>query len=493
MTRRHFLARSAAGAALAAGPGWLRAENEAAAPAAGRPNIVVILADDMGHGHVGCLNPRSKIPTPNIDRLAREGVTFTDAHSGSAVCSPTRYGLLTGRYAWRTRLVAGVLGPYDPPLIEKDRLTLPALLKQHGYRTACIGKWHLGWQWPREGRGEPDFAKPIAEGPVTRGFEYYFGTDVPNYPPYCFIGNDRTVGLPTAHRTEQNLDGRPGPMLPGWKFDQILPTLTERAVAWMGERAAEKQPFFLYFPLTSPHEPIAPSAAFRGKSGLNALGDFLIETDAVVGQVLDALERHGQARNTLVIFTTDNGSSLYTGGQELQRAGHEPSGQFRGHKATIYEGGHRVPFFARWPGKIAAGSQSDETLCLTDLMATCAALVGAPLPPNAAEDSYNLLPALLGERRDKPLREATVHQAGNGQLAIRQGPWKLILPHPGPGTAAPKKAAKPKAATGPELYNLADDLAETKNLHDQHPDIVERLTQLLEKYRRDGRSAPGAR
>jgi arylsulfatase A-like enzyme len=446
------------------------------------PNIVLILADDMGHGHVSCLNPQSKIATPHIDALARQGITCTDAHSGSSVCSPTRYGLLTGRYAWRTRLVSGVLQPYDPPLIEPDRLTLPGLLKQKGYHTACIGKWHLGWDWPGgKGAEDPDFSRPIANGPITRGFDEYFGTHVPNHPPYCFIHNDRTVGLPTDRKTMRDLDGRPGPMLPGWKFDQILPLLTERAVEHIAERAQAKQPFFLFFSLTSPHEPIAPSAEFRGKSGLNPLGDFVIQTDAVVGHVVAALDQHKLADNTLLIFTADNGSSLYTGGNELRRMGHEPSGQFRGHKTSIYEGGHRVPFFARWPGKIAAGGRSGATICLTDLLATSAALVDAPLPSNAGEDSYNILPLLLNPTHASP-REATVHQSASGQIAIRRGPWKLILPATGKGAS---RAGEPDAA---ELYNLNDDIRESRNVHAQQADIVAELSGLLQRYRHTGRS-----
>lgn len=454
-----------------------------------RPNIVLILADDMGHGHVGHLNPNSKIATPHIDRLATQGITLTDAHSGSAVCSPTRYGLLTGRYAWRTRLVRGVLGPYDPPLIEADRLTLPAMLKKHGYHTACIGKWHLGWDWPREGEQTPDFTQPIAGGPTTRGFDYYFGTHVPNHPPYCFIENDRTVGLPTAEKTERTLDGRPGPMLPGWKFDAILPTLADRATTYLAERAQHDQPFFLYLPLTSPHEPIAPSAEFRGKSGLNPLADFVIETDAVVGQVAEAIERHGLTDKTLFIFTADNGSSLYTGGSELQQKGHPVGAGWRGAKTSIYEGGHRVPFVARWPGVIPAAAKSDETICLTDMLATVAAIVGEKLPDNAAEDSFNILPAFEGDKTDAAIRPATVHQSASGQLAIREGGWKLIATLPRPaGKAGPQgKAAEPSE---PELYNLEDDPAETKNMHAAQPEVVARLAMLLEKYRREGRSRP---
>jgi arylsulfatase A len=449
-----------------------------AAPVESRPNIVVILADDMGHGFVSCLYPQSKIQTPNIDRLSREGVTFTDAHSGSAVCSPTRYGLLTGRYAWRTHLKSGVLKPYDPPLIEANRLTLPSFLRQQGYQTACIGKWHLGWDWPREGANDPDFTKPIANGPLTRGFDYYFGTHVPNQPPYCFIENDRTVGLPTARKTESTLStsGQPGPMLPGWKFDAILPGITERAVSYLSQRSHTNQPFFLYFPLTSPHEPVAPSASFREKSGLNPLADFVIETDAVVGKILDALEKYHLSTNTLVIFTADNGSNLTTGGKELQKKGHEPSGIFRGSKRSIYEGGHRVPFFARWPGRIKPGLKTDEVICLTDLFPTTAAILKTKLPSDAAPDGYNILPALLGDKTKGPIREATVHQSSEGQLAIRQGQWKLIAP-------------RERKSSAFELYDLSFDISEAQNIAAQHPDIVKRLDGLLVKYQAGDRSA----
>lgn len=457
-----------------------------------RPNIVVILADDFGHGFVSSLYPGSKIQTPHLDRLAREGITFTDAHSGSGVCSPTRYGLLTGRYAWRTHLKTGVLKAYDPPLIEADRITLPAFLKRQGYHTACIGKWHLGWDWPRTGTNDPDFTKPIANGPITRGFDYYFGTHVPNQPPYCYIENDRTVGQPTAWKTENTLStsGHPGPMLPGWKFDAILPGITERAISYLGERSKSKQPFFLYFPLTSPHEPVTPSAPYRGKSGLNPLADFVIETDAVVGQIMAALEKYNLATNTLVIFSADNGSNLTTGGKELQQKGHEPSAAFRDSKRSIYEGGHRVPFFARWPGKIKPGLKSDEIICLTDLFPTTAAILQTNLPSGAAPDGYNILPALLGEKTKKPIREATVHQSTEGLLAIRQGPWKLITPGYRVTTQAARRRNQP---TSMELYNLASDISETKDVAEQNPEVVQRLQALLSKYQREDRSVPSRR
>ncbi|MCZ7644384.1 MAG: arylsulfatase [Planctomycetota bacterium] len=460
-SRRAFLKAGVAGAALAAA-----CPRELFAGPAARPNVIVILADDLGLGDVSCFAPQTKTPTPHVDRIAREGIAFTDAHSSSAVCTPTRYGILTGRYPWRTRLVKGVLGNYAEPLIEKERLTLPGLLKRVGYKTACFGKWHFGWDWP-PGK-DKDFTKPIEGGPTARGFDYYFGVDDPKRPPYCFIENNRTVGLPTEQRPDDAPNGASaGPMLPGWKFDEMLPTITDKAVAWIDEQARAKQPFFIYFPLTSPHRPIAPSKEFAGKSGHGPLADFILETDAVAGRLMAALERNGVARNTLLIFTSDNGA-----------AGQGRGAGFKGGKHGIYEGGHRVPFVARWPERIAPGGKSEEILCLNDLFATCAAIVEAKLPADCGEDSVNMLPALLNERRAAPLREAIVHQAASGQLAIRQGPWKYVEAFEG-------------RQGGPEqLFNLAEDPAEDRNVLASQRETAARLAGLLDKYRREERSRP---
>ncbi len=443
------------------------------------PNIVFILADDLGCGDLGCYKKGSKIDTANIDRLASEGVRFTDAHSGSAVCSPTRYGLLTGRYAWRTRLDRGVLRPFDPPLIEAGRLTLPEMLRLQGYYTACIGKWHLGWDWPRMD-DHVDFRFAIAGGPVSCGFDYYFGVDVPNYPPYCFIENHRMLGLPSERKTTRDLDGAPGPMLPGWKFDEVLATLTAKAVEHIGLRARSRQPFFLYFPLTTPHEPIRPSVRFQGKSGIGAWADLMLETDWAVGEVLSALDRHKLTENTLVIFAGDNGHTSYAGLKELLASGHKPCGELRGYKGDIYDGGHRVPFIARWPGRIQAGGVSRELICLNDMMRTSAAIVSAELPPNSAEDSYDILPNLLGRPAGRRPQRAVVHHSGNGVFAIRRGPWKLI-----PEQAAPDK---PGMVRPGELYNLDEDVSETRNVIQEQPTLAKELAALLTKYRRDGRS-----
>lgn len=488
--------------------------NTALAAEAKRPNIVFILADDLGYGDLGCYNKESKIPTPHLDRLANEGMRFTDAHSPDSVCTPTRYALLTGRYAWRTRLQRGVLGPWDKPLIAPDRLTVATLLKQHGYATACIGKWHLGMVWSTKDGAPPaswtnqlsnvDFSKPITDGPTTRGFDLYFGTDVPNYPPYCFIENDRTVGVPTLPDTGR-ADGfnRPGPMVPGWKLVNILPELTKRAVKWVEDSAKADKPFFLYLPLTSPHYPVVPAPEFKGKSKAGDFGDFVLQTDWTVGQVLDALKRSGTADNTLVIFTSDNGPEI-TGEvkpgayDRVTEFKHYSMGALRGAKRDLWEGGHRVPFLARWPGKIKAGSVSGETICHVDFMATVAALLEAKLPDAAAPDSFNLLPVLFGEPLAKPAHEAVVHHAASGKFALRQGGWVLVDARSGDDNGAkgePEWLRKERGYTSHdepgELFNIREDLGERRNLFAERPEIVRELKALLEQYKANGRSTPG--
>ena len=486
--------------------------------AAERPNIVIILADDLGYGDPGCYNSQSKIPTPSIDRLASEGIRFTDAHTPSSVCSPTRYGLLTGRYAWRTALKSSVLWSWDAPLIKPDRLTLPSMLKQHGYRTACIGKWHLGWNWAttdgskvndtlglgrydkkiRTAHGEKiDFSKPIGGGPTTRGFDTYFGDDVPNFPPYCFIRDDRTVGIPTE-RKPAKMFGLPGPMLAGWDLTKVMPVLAKEAETYINRcaRGDRKKPFFLYMPLTAPHTPIAPASEFIGKSGAGRYGDFVHQVDATVGRVLEALERNGLTKNTLVIFTSDNGSPARDGanmggnsGSVVEKFGHDPSRPWRGMKADIWEGGHRVPFVARWPGRTRPNTRSAELICLTDIMATVAAIIGHKLPASAAEDSYNILPALQGETGDGPIRASVVHHSLRGTFAIRSGTWKLIVDELASGGFSRPALVKPKPGDpGGQLYNLADDPAEKNNLWSAKLEIVKRLSKQLDQIKQAGNS-----
>jgi arylsulfatase A-like enzyme len=470
-----------------------------------KPNVVYILADDLGYGDVGCYNPASKIPTPNIDRLAKEGVRFTDAHSPSAVCTPTRYALLTGRYAWRTRLQRNVIGPFSPPLVAEKQLTVPGMLREQGYATACIGKWHLGWGWPQPGDdGKRDFAKVIPGGPTARGFDLYFGTDVPNYPPYCFLENDRTAGVP-SEAAPVGRDGFniAGPMVPGWKLDEVLPALERRAVEYIDTASRGKKPFFLYLPLTSPHYPIVPVAGFKGKSKAGGYGDFVAQTDHVVGRVLDALNKGGVAGDTLVILTSDNGPEV-TGEvnpgayDRLKEFGHASMGALRGAKRDAWEGGHRVPFIARWPGAIQAGTTCDETVCHVDLMATLAAVLGVKLPADAGVDSVNVLPALLGEKREAPLREATVHHSGQGKFAVRRGDWVLIFAPTGDDNGKRGEPAWFRKDRGyaahseaGELFDLATDPAQKNNRYAAEGAKVKELTALMERYVTEGRSTPG--
>ncbi|MEO6809397.1 MAG: arylsulfatase [Isosphaeraceae bacterium] len=466
-----------------------------------RPNLVYILADDLGYGDVGAMNTGSKIATPNIDRLAAEGMVFTDAHSGSAVCTPTRYGIMTGRYAWRSRLQSGVLGGYSPPLIKPDRLTVASLLSKNGYRTACVGKWHLGLDWtttkpvefgdavvPKGGTDTIDYTKAIKGGPLALGFDSFFGiTASLDMSPFVFIRDDHSVGVATTTKTIV----RKGPAAEDFEAVNVLPSFTTEAVAFLDGQAGKPQPFFLYLPLSAPHAPIVPSDEFKGKSGLGPYGDFVMQVDATVGRVLDALNRNSQEQNTLVVFTSDNGCSPTADFPTLAKHDHYPSGPLRGHKADIFEGGHRIPFLARWPGKIKAGSTCADTICLTDLMATCADILDLKLPDDAGEDSVSILPDLL-DKASGPLREATVHHSINGSFAIRQGHWLLVLCSGSGGWSPPRPGRDATKGLPPlQLFDLRSDLGQRRNLEAEHPEIVERLTRLLERYVSEGRSTPG--
>jgi len=475
-----------------------------------KPNIVLILADDMGYGDPHCYNPQSKVPTPHMDRLAADGARFTDAHSPSSVCSPTRYSVLTGRYCWRTRLKLGVLNQWDPPLIESGRLTMGAMLQKHGYTTAAFGKWHLGWRWatfdgkpPQPKKGEDyrtkiDFSRPISEGPTTRGFDYFFGMVGNALSEPCLIENNRP--LFTGQGKGPAIEGVSPSLLDNWHDRNTLPMLTEKVVWYLEQRAREqpRRPFFVYFALTAPHNPILPHPSFCGKTGHGGYCDFVYQVDWTIGQVVKALDGHGLADNTLIVVSSDNGSPGYadqgtTTASIMSAYGHFPSGPWRGMKADIHEGGHRVPLIARWPGRIKPNTTCKETVCLVDLMATCAAIVGEDLPQDAGEDSYNILPALLGQPRREPLREATVHHSLTGMFAIRQGDWKLILGLGSGGFTMPQHIEpKPGEPVG-QLYNLAEDPTESKNLYSDRADVVKRLTELLEKCRSSGRSAPPSR
>lgn len=412
--RRDFL-KAAAGATVAGA--LAKAANRSAAP-----NIVWIMADDLGYGDLSCLNESSKIQTPNLDRLASEGMTFTDAHAPSAVCTPTRYGVMTGRYCFRSALKNGVLGGGSPPLIATDRMTVPKLLKSHGYATAGFGKWHLGLDWATKD-GQPvqndmrnvDFTKPFAHGPTTLGFDYYYGISASlDMPPYTYLENNRAVAAPDGMTESKTfpINWRSGPIAPGFQHREVLATLTEKTTGFIDRWAKEKsgKPFFGYVALTAPHTPVLPRERFKNITGAGDYGAFVAEVDWTVGEILRAIERAGATGNTLVIFTSDNGPERQMEQRKLEYQ-HYSAYHFRGHKRDIWDGGHRIPFLAKWPGQIQAGSRTAELICLTDLMSTCAAIVGAKLPYNAGEDSYNILPALLSKTGGKPIREAVVHHS----------------------------------------------------------------------------------
>ncbi|HPQ98107.1 MAG TPA: arylsulfatase [Saprospiraceae bacterium] len=458
------------------------------------PNIVYILADDLGYGDVTAYNPQGKIATPNIDQLAREGMRFTDAHSGSAVCSPTRYGILTGRYAWRSSLQQGVTWSYDPPLIPESRLTVASFLKSKGYRTGCVGKWHLGLGWSKDSEGHEVLTAPITGGPNQLGFDYFYGISASlDIPPYIYIENNRSTSMQIdtqeAHGGKAFI--RKGPRGADFVPEEVLPNLTRKAVGFIEQHGHDSVPFFLYFPMTAPHTPILPGPDFQGQSRTNAYGDFVLMVDNMVGQIRQALEAQGLLDRTLILFTSDNGCSPMADFPELDSLGHHPSYIYRGAKADIYEGGHRIPFIARWPGHIPAGSIARSTTCLTDLLATCAEIVQDSLPSTAGEDSYSLMP-LFREDSAAYQRGATVHHSIEGCFAVRQGRWKAVFCGGSGGWSHPT-TAEVLADSLPrvQLFDLVKDPSEKNNLALEYTNIVTQLQGLLNQYVSTGRSTPG--
>jgi len=456
------------------------------------PNIIIILADDMGYGDAGAYNPDSKIPTPHIDRIAIEGVRLTDAHSPSAVCTPTRYGLLTGRYAWRTRLKQGVLWGYSTNLIDTSRVTIASMLKDKGYITGGVGKWHLGL-----GTGDStDYFEPFPISPKNLGFDYYYGIPASlDMQPYVYFENDRVVEEPTSHveasahrRQEGGGFWRGGPVAPGFKHIDVLAHTTEKAQTFIEDQAGEEAPFLLYMPLSAPHTPWLPEESFSGSSGAGYYGDFTVQVDHSVGEVLKTLDEQGIVDNTLIVFTSDNGAHWYPA--DIEQFDHRANLHLRGQKADIWEGGHRVPFVARWPGKITPGSINNETITHTDFLATLAEIVGYDLPEGAGEDSYNVLPALFNQPGSSPIREATVHHALDGMFSLRQGDWKLIEGRGSGGFTDPRRIEPVGDEPAGQLFNLADDPSEQKNVYNQYPEIVAQLQSILSRYREQGYSAP---
>jgi arylsulfatase A len=475
--------------------------------AADRPNILIILADDQGYGDVSANNPESKIETPHIDRLAKEGIRFTDAHTSSGVCTPTRYSLLTGRYHWRTRLQSGVLGGFSRPLIDRDRLTLAGMLSQQGYHTACFGKWHLGMNWPLQGGrtaddagnfekpfddiGLVDYQAPITDGPVDRGFHTFYGISASlDMFPYVWI-HDRQ---PTEMATATKAFFRPGPAGPKFEAIDVQSEIINRTIGYIADRsssARQGQPFFAYVPLAAPHTPILPTPTWQGSSQINAYADFVKQVDSDIGRLLDALEQHGIADNTLIFFTSDNGCSPAAKIPELQAAGHEPSYIYRGHKADAYEGGHRVPFLARWPARIQGNRVSHQLIGQLDFMATFAEMLEISLPATVGEDSVSFLPVLLNAE-PPPLRKSIISQSIDGCFAVRDGHWKLIL-CPGSGGWSPPRPGRDDHRGLPEfqLFDLQSDPRESQNLVTQFPERVAAMKRSLEEAIAHGRTNRG--
>ncbi len=473
------------------------------------PNVIYILADDLGYGDVSVFNENGKIATPNIDRLASEGIRFTDAHTSSSVCTPTRYGIITGRYNWRSRLKSSVLTGSSKALIPNDRSTVASILKSKGYYTAFLGKWHLGWDWALTnpdsllGSGwdfkdfdNIDFSKSVKNSPNDLGFDYTYGfSGSLDMAPYVYVENGNATQIPDtiSERTSKYSWWRKGPTSEDFVHEDVTPNLFRRSFKFINERSKENGPFFLYLALPSPHTPILPTDEWKGKSGLNAYGDFVMMIDSFVGQIEKVVKDAGIEKNTIVIFTSDNGCSPQVDFDLLISKGHNPSYIYRGHKADIFEGGHRVPFIMKWPKHIKRGKISDEIICTTDLMATCAEIVGYTLKDNEGEDSYSLVPLFDKDSLDKPLREATVHHSNNGSFAIRKGEWKLILCPDSGGWSFPTSNDSEALATLPkhQLYNLKNDPGETKNLFIENTEKATELKNLLKAYIVNGRSTPG--
>ncbi|MCL6267280.1 sulfatase family protein [Flagellimonas myxillae] len=474
-----------------------------------RPNIIFVLADDLGYGDIAAFNPNSKIKTPHLDQLALEGMRFTDAHTSSAVCTPTRYGILTGRYNWRSELKQGVLIGASEALIPNSRTTVASILNKSGYNTGFIGKWHLGWDWALKDSTQPpttgwqdttfiniDYTKPVKNTPNDLGFDYAYGhSGSLDMAPYVYVENGMATQIPDSVtvNTGKYSWWRKGPTSKDFIHEDVTPNFFRRGIQYVKEQAKKEDPFFLYLALPSPHTPILPTEEWQGKSGLNPYGDFMMMIDDYMGQLNAAIKEAGIEENTMIVFTSDNGCSPAAKIEEMTAKGHYPSHVFRGHKADIFEGGHRVPYIVKWPKQVEKGSVMDQTICTTDFTATCAAIVGYELKDNEAEDSYNILPLLNQETIEGNFREATVHHSINGSFAIRKGEWKLIMCPGSGGWSFPTPNDKEAQENLPEiqLYDLKNDPGEQNNQQASNPEKVEELKSLLTKYIEEGRSTPG--
>ena len=485
---------------------------ESTEPQDSRPNVIFILADDLGYGDISAYNPNSKIKTPNLDQLAAEGIMLTDAHSPSSVCTPTRYGILTGRYCWRSRLPQGVLRGYGRALLERDQTTVAEMMQGQGYHTGAIGKWHLGLDWViKDGMDslalvhgartnevgmvserDPeyiDFSRKPTDGPLDHGFDYDFILPASlDMEPYCYLENDVLVEAPTAYTPGNDLETgyteafwRAGKMAPGFEFDQVLPTFCNKALSYIKAQAKTENPFFLYWALAAPHTPWVPTEAFDQASNAGTYGDFVTMVDDAVGQVLAAIKSNNLEENTLVIFTSDNGP--FWTPELIEEHGHRSAGQWRGMKADAWEGGHRIPYIARWPGVIKAGSKSNALTTTTHLLATLADLLQVPLTSQVGEDSHSIWPVLSGNASSISGQLGIVHHSSKAFFAVRSGDWKLIQGRGSGGFSQPQVyEPAPNEAKG-QLYNLKEDPLEKENLYLKHPEEVLRLEKMLSQIK----------
>lgn len=465
-----------------------------------KPNVIYILADDMGYGDISAFNEHSAFRTPALDEMCGNGIRFTDAHASSAVCTPSRYSILTGRYNWRSRLKSYVVGGYSEPLIEEGRKTVANLFKEQGYHTAMVGKWHLGMSFAKtpEFYELPDFdactgvdyGAPIKASPVSNGFDYFFGISGSlDMPPYIYIENDRFTELPDRETVNTGKKfWRSGPTGSHFHHEHVLDELTDKILEKIEEYREE--PFFLYFPMPAPHTPILPAPKFQGKSGTNEYGDFVLHVDDVVGRVNRKLKELDLYENTILIYTSDNGCSPMADYKELKSKGHNPSYVFRGTKADIYEGGHRIPLIVQWPEKIKGGRSCDRIVCLSDFMATAAEILGVRLPENCGEDSVSNLP-LWENPGGEEVRKDIVHQSIDGSLSIRRGQYKLELCPGSGGWSDPVPGKEDPDAPRFQLYDLSVDIGEKTNVIGQHPELAKELKSVLKSYILNGRSTPG--
>ena len=479
------------------------------------PNIILFLADDLGYGDISCLNPDSKIHTSNIDRLAAEGMKFTDAHATSAVCTPSRYGILTGRYNWRSRLKRTVLPGVAPHLIEDGRMTLASLLKSEGYHTAAVGKWHLGMDWAtQEGIDLPysyealnrelpnmgiDFTKPVKNGPCAKGFDYFYGMPASlDQPPFVMMENERVLEIPDCNIGEKGFRHTEpgaftkleyGPAASGFDACQAVVDMNNKVLDLIDNYVQEDGPFFIYYPTPAVHGPLVPTEEYKGKSGIGLYGDFVLQMDGFVGQIMDKLKENNISENTILIFTSDNGCSTIVDIPSLVEKGHNPSYIFRGSKGDVWEGGHRIPLIIRWPEKIKANTTCDVETCLVDFFSTFADILGVDYPDSAGEDSVSNLPLWSGSQDS--IREAIVHHTLFGYYSLRKNDWKLELCAGSGSNNHPMEGADSAGLPPMQLYNLRTDIRERINCFEEYPEVADELKRILIKYIKEGRSTPG--